>query len=96
MNLKIPSPKLLRPLLPGIKGHFYPGTQDLTADFGEIPLPKERSGEGNIVLLCVLCELPPSPKASVESLRETAFNAFTENAGCLGGQAFDQKSCKSC
>jgi len=42
----IPSPKLLRSLLLGIKVYFYPGMQNLTADFGEIPLPWERTDEG--------------------------------------------------
>jgi len=42
----IPSPKLFRFLLLGIKVHFYPGTQNLTADFGEIPLPAGEVDEG--------------------------------------------------
>jgi len=49
----IPSPKLLRFLLLGIKVYFYPGTQDLTADFGEIPLPWERTGEGIIRFIAI-------------------------------------------
>ena len=34
-----PHRKLLRSLLPGIKVNFDPDTQDLIADFEEIPLP---------------------------------------------------------
>jgi hypothetical protein len=41
-----PHRKLFRSLLPGIKESFSPGTQDRTADFVEIPLRSERSGEG--------------------------------------------------
>jgi hypothetical protein len=49
-----PHRKLLISLLPGIKEPFSPGTQDILADFVEIPLRLERSGEGikNLNMRC--------------------------------------------
>jgi hypothetical protein len=55
--------------MPEIKEHFYPGAQEFNS-----------FGEGINDFLCVLCELPPSPKATVESLREIAFYAFPRPA----------------
>jgi len=44
-----PSPKQVETWLTWTKVHFYPCQPGTTADFLEIPLPRERSGEGDTI-----------------------------------------------